>query len=89
MRCGMNRAPAPWSSLPALGGRLVALMAMAMVLLASSTGNSFSMHAGMTMESSAAGVAQSDHLAGPVAGEASTVTEAARAPLADAPEPIV
>lgn len=72
-----------------MGGRLVALLAMTMVLLASSTGNSFSMHVGMTMKSSATGVAQSDHMAGPVAGEASAVAEAARAPLADAPEPIV
>ncbi|MFP5253530.1 MAG: hypothetical protein ACLGH4_07010 [Actinomycetes bacterium] len=68
----MNGAPAQWSSPSAQGGRLVALLVLAVVLLASLTGNSFSMHIGMAMSSAAPGLAHVDHSDGPAAGEAST-----------------
>jgi len=50
----MNAATAPWSSSAAPAGRLVALLAAAAFLLAGLTGNSFSLHVGMTTMAPAA-----------------------------------
>lgn len=59
----MNAAAAPWSSSAAPAGRLVALLAAAAFVLAGVTGNSFSLHVGMTAmapaASTVAGVADS------------------------------
>jgi len=85
----MNGAHAPWSSPPALGGRLVALLTLSVVLLGSLTGNAFSMHVGMDMGSSVSGVTQPQNLSGVVAAEVVTVAESGRHLVADAAGPMV
>jgi len=85
----MKVARAPWSSPPALGGRLAALLTLSVVLLGSLTGNAFSMHVGMAMGSSVSGVTQAEHLSGVVAAEGATVAESGRHLVADAAGPMV
>jgi len=87
MRSEMSGAPSPCSSPPAPGGRLIALLSLAVVLLAGLTGNSFSMHAGMSTKASATSVAQMDHVPGPVA--AKTSIGAGTGSLAGAPKPML
>lgn len=85
----MNRVRPPRSSPPVLGGRLVALLTLAVVLLGSLTGNAFSMHVGMDMGSSVPGVTQAENLSGVVAAEAATIAESGRHLIADVAGPMV
>ena len=84
----MNRVRPPRSSPPVLGGRLVALLTLAVVLLGSLTGNAFSMHVGMDMGPSVS-VKQAENLSGVVAAEAATVAESGRHLVADVAGPMV
>lgn len=78
----MNRVSAPRSSPPGLGGRLFALLTLAVVLLGSLTGNAFSMHVGMDRGPSVS-VKQAENLSGVAAAEAPTLAESGRHLVAD------
>jgi hypothetical protein len=67
MRQVMNAATARWSRSAAPSGRLPALLAAAAFLLAALTGNSFSLHVGMTANASEVAVAV-DRVSDAVAG---------------------
>lgn len=74
----MSRVRGPRSSPPVQGGRFVALLTLAVVLLGSLTGNAFSMHVGMDMGSSSSGVTHADNLSGVMAAEVATIAESGR-----------
>ena len=74
----MNRVRAPRSSPPVLGGRLIALLALSVVLLGSLTGNAFSLHVGMDMGSSVPGAAHAAKPSGDVAADGAAVIESGK-----------
>lgn len=85
----MNAASEPWSSSAAPAGRLVALLAAAGFFLAGLTGNSFSLHVGMTtMAPAAVTAADVDDKQAALAAETSALPEAAGEASAD-PMPLM
>lgn len=85
----MNRVPAPRSSPPVLGGRLVALLALSVVLLGSLAGNAFSLHVGMDMDSSVFGAAHAANPSGDVAADGVAVVESGKRLVTDVAGPML
>ncbi len=72
---------------PVVGGPLAALMALTVVLLATLTGNAFSVHVGMTMSPSAQQAPSANQAATVLTGDTSPVAGSASTSLTGASEP--